>query len=197
MRTVSLVVLAMKAISEPSHCACCHDREICWASCNNQSNRSEKQGCAQGSTQYLQDFNKQVLTAATMPNVALNCTKYDISLTDGQPLFVAGDFLSTCKYLAMQPSFVPFDLVLTSESIYNMQSAKQLLQGCGECMRENGCLLLAAKSHYFGVGGGLAAFKRLAEVDGQFVCSVVSRIDDGASNVREILCLHRRGMAQM
>lgn len=136
-----------------------------------------------------------VLTAATMPNVALNCTIYGVPLTDGRVTFVSGDFLSACQHLAKQPSFVPFDLVLTSESIYNIQSAKQLLKGCAECLAKDGCLLLAAKIHYFGVGGSLAGFKRLAETDGQFVCTVVHRMDDGASNVREILCLCKRGAA--
>jgi hypothetical protein len=130
-----------------------------------------------------------------MPNVALNCANYGILTTDGRISFVSGDFLSTCQHLAKLPSFVPFDLVLTSESIYNTESAKQLLKGCAACMAQDGCLLLAAKSHYFGVGGSLAAFKKLAEADGQFVCTVVHRIDDGASNVREILCLRKRGAA--
>lgn len=48
---------------------------------------------------------------------------------------------------------------------------------------------IAAKSYYFGVGGGTASFRRLVEKDGAFNMDTVDVIEDGASNKREILML--------
>jgi len=48
---------------------------------------------------------------------------------------------------------------------------------------------LAAKSFYFGVGGGIAAFHKLVEQDGELQCLQVAVLDDGKSNKREILKL--------
>lgn len=48
---------------------------------------------------------------------------------------------------------------------------------------------IAAKSYYFGVGGGTASFIQLVDRDGTFEVKAVDVIDDGASNKREILLL--------
>lgn len=107
--------------------------------------------------------------------------------------FMSGDFKSVCSSLASEAGGPSFDLVVTSESIYNPRSAQQILDGCRECLKPDGVLLVASKSHYFGVGGGLAAFKKLVETDGGFSLSVDWRSDDGASNIREVLLLQRQG----
>ena len=46
---------------------------------------------------------------------------------------------------------------------------------------------IAAKSYYFGVGGGTRLFAAAAERDGVFQVDTVASFSDGASNVREIL----------
>jgi hypothetical protein len=51
---------------------------------------------------------------------------------------------------------------------------------------------VAAKTYYFGVGGGTAAFRALVEKDGAMAVTPVAVIDDGASNKREILELRFR-----
>ena len=59
-----------------------------------------------------------------------------------------------------------------------------------QCLRPGvGQAWIAAKSYYFGVGGGTAAFKALLATDGTFKSRLAAVIDDGASNKREILVL--------
>lgn len=106
-------------------------------------------------------------------------------------LFVDGDFESAGKALSEKVGDHQYDLILTAESIYNHNSALQLLEAFDACLTPDGDVLVAAKSYYFGVGGSIASFKRLAEQDGRFVCPASSSIDDGKSNKREILLLRR------
>lgn len=49
-----------------------------------------------------------------------------------------------------------------------------------------GVALVAAKSHYFGVGGGTAAFAAAVAADGALQAERVWECADGASNKREI-----------
>ena len=48
---------------------------------------------------------------------------------------------------------------------------------------------IAAKSFYFGVGGGTAAFLRLVGEGGRMRAAVAQVLDDGLSNKREIIRL--------
>lgn len=67
---------------------------------------------------------------------------------------------------------------------------RSLYRAIKACLRPGrGTALVAAKSYYFGVGGGTAAFARLVRDDGAFSCEQVAVIDDGLSNKREILRL--------
>jgi hypothetical protein len=53
----------------------------------------------------------------------------------------------------------------------------------------HGVALVAAKSHYFGVGGGTARFDAAVAADGTLEVERVWVMEDGASNKREILRL--------
>jgi len=46
---------------------------------------------------------------------------------------------------------------------------------------------VAAKSYYFGVGGGTAAFRALVQAEGALRVRTAAVLDDGASVKREIL----------
>ena len=62
-----------------------------------------------------------------------------------------------------------------------------------QCLRpRTGQAWLAAKSYYFGVGGGTAAFRALIAEDGALNASTAAVCDDGASNKREVLLLTQR-----
>lgn len=139
----------------------------------------------------MQDFNAAVLHQATAPNVAANALRHGCQDWERRCQFISGDFESACALLAREPGFTPFDVILTSESIYNVTSAKQILAGCAICLSVTGVVLVASKSHYFGVGGGLCKFKQQVSEQNVFSCKIVRRIEDGGSNVREVLQLAR------
>jgi len=59
-----------------------------------------------------------------------------------------------------------------------------------QCLKPaTGQAWIAAKSYYFGVGGGTATFRALLASDQTFSTSTAAVVDDGASNKREILLL--------
>lgn len=83
--------------------------------------------------------------------------------------------------------------MLTAETIYSPEAQRSLLAAIKACLRPGaGLAYVASKSHYFGVGGGTAAFAALAAADGTFECSQAAVLDDGLSNRREILRLAPR-----
>ena len=53
-----------------------------------------------------------------------------------------------------------------------------------------GIVYIAAKSYYFGVGGGTSSFKKLLKRDGMLEVHTVATIDHGDGNKREILKLN-------
>ena len=52
---------------------------------------------------------------------------------------------------------------------------------------------MGAKSFYFGVGGGVAAFADMVWRDGKMTSEVVATLENGRSNKREILAVRWRG----
>ena len=58
-----------------------------------------------------------------------------------------------------------------------------------QCLKPGGTAYVAAKTYYFGVGGGSLAFKHQVEEQVPVVMGVqvVAAVDDGLSNKREIL----------
>lgn len=80
-----------------------------------------------------------------------------------------------------------YDIILMAETVYSLSSLQKLYGIIKKCLRPpNGVVYLAAKKHYFGVGGGTRQFKSLVEEDGILGAHLVVDIADGASNVREI-----------
>ena len=66
-----------------------------------------------------------------------------------------------------------------------------------ELLSPDGRALLAAKSYYFGVGGGVAELRRILDysIDRQHFKSLsitdTKIFSDGRSNTREIICLRK------
>lgn len=129
-----------------------------------------------------------MLEKITIPNVLLNVPKppvvTDLNLNklknDAQ--FYSGDW---SKYVALTKEHEKFDVILTSETIYNPQNQQKLLDTFGEKLAKGGFVLVAAKTHYFGVGGGLRQFESLIKNDGRFTSNVLWNSTDGV--LREIL----------
>lgn len=77
-----------------------------------------------------------------------------------------------------------YDLILTSETIYSLESQPKLLSVLKELSTEDtGVVYVAAKTFYFGVGGGVDSFCRLVEGDGTFSVCLCKKIDANVPRV--------------
>nr|CAD2136307.1 unnamed protein product [Meloidogyne enterolobii] len=108
----------------------------------------------------LQDFNDYVLEANTKINFQLN--GIDLSKCS----FVKCDW-ANCLELE---GFKKFDIILTSETIYNEENYLDLLEIMNKLLNNEGEIYLAAKNYYFGLSGSIPAFQSLIETQGIFSC---------------------------
>jgi len=83
-----------------------------------------------------------------------------------------------------------YDVILTAETVYELETLPHLAACIARLLRPGGVALVAAKTYYFGVGGGIRDFERAARECGLAV-GPLRRYSDGASNVREIVCATR------
>lgn len=115
----------------------------------------------QGATVWFSDYNEDVLHHITIPNALLN--------VPDQPMetrFFAGDWADLeNRFLAkeIQNESHKFDLILSSETIYNVDNQTKLISIFRNYLKRDGVALVAAKSHYFGVGGGVQQFSERVE----------------------------------
>ena len=137
----------------------------------------------------FQDFNGEVLRYVTQPCVQRNLGGRDPDGTTGSVRYISGDW-DGCGDLLERESF---DLILTAETIYEPKSVPSLLDLLAWCLKPGtGVALVAAKVYYFGVGGGVAPFEEEVRRQGLFHIEHVRSVDDGASNMREVLLLRRK-----
>lgn len=128
----------------------------------------------------------------TIPNVFLNAVHlnennddeeiYEIDRIEDNVQFYSGDWK---KWTEFTKSEEQFDLILTSETIYNPENQQKLLNCLHDKLKTNGRVFVAAKTYYFGVGGGLREFEELIKKDGRFSCKVVWQSSQGVN--REIV----------
>uniref|UniRef100_A0A182RGG9 protein-histidine N-methyltransferase n=1 Tax=Anopheles funestus TaxID=62324 RepID=A0A182RGG9_ANOFN len=134
--------------------------------------------------------NKDVLTKLTMVNYDLNCrlNETDAAAQESPTVdvkFFSGDWgCFTDKYKHT------YDLILTSETIYSTQNYTKLLTLFDRKLVPDGVVYIAAKTYYFGVGGGVRLFEQAIDKDGRFRHEVVWKCDTGVK--REIVRLTRK-----
>lgn len=96
----------------------------------------------------------------TYANILLNL---DESLTEAEKLkyleektsLYSGDW---SHFSDLTKESEKYDVILTSETIYNIDNQQKLLDTFASRLKPDGIVLIAAKSYYFGVGGGLDQF---------------------------------------
>jgi hypothetical protein len=115
---------------------------------------------------YLQDYNRDCIELITYLNVKKflvdNSELLKASLVELNIKFVYGDWkaLSASNLLPMNS----FDILLTSETIYNRLYYKGLLELCKNLLNlKDSYILLAAKTCYFGCSGSLNEFLTLSK----------------------------------
>jgi SAM-dependent methyltransferase len=137
----------------------------------------------QGAEVHLQDYNSEVLELLTIPNARLNATEENKEAME-RVEFYAGDWGLLTELLPRHA----YDVILTAETIYNVNSLPRLFALIKHCLKPpHGVCYVAAKSYYFSVGGGCRQFEEMVNRDGLLETSVEKVIKDGSSNVREII----------
>jgi predicted nicotinamide N-methyase len=145
---------------------------------------------------HFQDYNSLVIDEVTLPNVVSNSTLEDEENEGNEPdikrcrkskpqelckcRFFSGEWAEFCKLvLSSEKLFVKYDLILTSETIYNPDYYSTLHQTFLTLLGKNGRVLLASKAHYFGVGGGVHLFQKFVEERNVFETRTLEIIDEG------------------
>lgn len=109
-----------------------------------------------------------MLENITIPNVIANIES--ASILKDLCRFYSGDW---SNYVNKTVDDEKFDFILTSETIYNVQNYEKIIKLLKTRLKPNGVCYLAAKLHYFGVGGSLRHFKTVLCSDETFVVESV------------------------
>ncbi|NWX13010.1 MET18 methyltransferase, partial [Aegotheles bennettii] len=149
---------------------------------------------------HFQDYNSTVIDEITLPNAVANCTNKgsrEDRKTRKPPLKrprkveLSPDALTKCRFfsgewsevsqllLSSSKPFSKYDLILTSETIYNPDYYSALHDTLAQLLGKHGHVYLASKVHYFGVGGGIYLFEKFVEERNVFRTSIVKTIDKG------------------
>eukprot|EP01084_Bolivina_argentea_P253153 425154_1 len=131
------------------------------------------------------DFNSSVLSQATAPAVGKNVGSLD------QSKFFAGDWASLPDAVGLN---APFDLVLSSETIYTEERAIGVARALTALLSKNrgATAYVSGKRYYFGTRGGSDAFRSaLKEIDSSFSITVPLKVDNLGGNIREIMRISR------
>ena len=130
---------------------------------------------------WFSDYNGDVIDEVTIPNALLNKNSNSVAR------YFCGDWESLEKNILSQEvkdETQKFDLILTSETIYNIENQQKLISIFKNFTKVEGEVLIAAKSYYFGVGGGLKQFGNLL-VESELEVESAKKFEDGVK--REIL----------
>ncbi|KAI4499711.1 hypothetical protein M0802_005281 [Mischocyttarus mexicanus] len=143
-----------------------------------------------GSLVHFQDYNAEVIKLVTISNVLLNCE--DKRRTLDKCKFYCGDWASFVMLFDkdIKDKDQKYDFIFTSETIYNPENHRKLYEVFKKRLRPDGIGLVAAKTYYFGVGGGMRQFETIVKEDQMFNTEVVWKNSQGLQ--REILKLSWR-----
>ncbi|KAH9614908.1 hypothetical protein KSS87_016650 [Heliosperma pusillum] len=148
---------------------------------------------------HFQDFNGEVLKCLTIPNVNANQPSGSSFNDSCEVRFFAGDWNEVGSILphahidtedstsSDNALMAGYDVILMAETVYSISTLPilyGLIKNCVSCPQ--GVVYLAAKKHYFGVGGGSRRFLSIVENDGLMEASLIAEVADGSSNVREV-----------
>ncbi len=134
---------------------------------------------------HFQDYNSEVIHYVTIPSLLSNLEGNDAV---GKCRFYSGDWKSLSSVTCRRH----YDIIMTSETIYSLDSQPRLLSVLKELsVPEAGVVYVAAKCVYFGVGGTVTGFRKMVEEDGTFK---VEQVWSSQSSVPRVILklLHKR-----
>jgi hypothetical protein len=138
----------------------------------------------------LTDYNRDVVEEVTVPNAQ---TTLLLMENEGERVpekvrYLSGDWSGYSAFVDAGD----VDVLLTSESIYDVSQYQSLCTFISHALSARGVCYVAAKSYYFGVGGGTSAFTTFCEKFFDLAVDKVETVSDGKSNVREILLVRKK-----
>lgn len=126
----------------------------------------------------FQDYNSEVIEHFTIPSVEHTVKNINIDMSKMNDFdFLSGDWSNVNNYL-LKSDNNKFDLILSSETIYNVKYYSKIKEMLDNHLSDKGVAFFAAKKHYFGVGGGTYDFTEYLRKNGTFDISVVKTVDD-------------------
>ncbi|XP_075012844.1 histidine protein methyltransferase 1 homolog isoform X1 [Calonectris borealis] len=153
---------------------------------------------------HFQDYNSTVIDEITLPNVVANCINEGNRTGSGNNRKTSKppskrprkaewspDALTKCRFfsgewsevsqllLSSNKPFSKYDIILTSETIYNTDYYSALHDTLAQLLDKNGRVYLASKAYYFGVGGGIYLFEKFTEERNVFRTRIIKTIDKG------------------
>jgi SAM-dependent methyltransferase len=140
----------------------------------------------------FQDYNHKVLKNVTVPNILIN-TDFIPTEIDSRGFFeVDVEMKNGNYYCGDWSNLIPiiqdhYDIIVTSETIYNADSIPSLLELSSKILAQDGYMLVAAK-YYFGCSGSLELFKQKA-MEFNFKFNLVFSTHEGVK--REIIKLYK------
>lgn len=125
-----------------------------------------------------------MLEAFTIPNVVLNCEENEHPEDFLRCKFYSGDWDS---FKGLTQNQEKYDVIVTSETIYNPDNYKKLLNFFKTRLTIGGKVYLSAKSYYFGVSGNILDFCKLMDEEKALSYETLWKSVDGVQ--REILLI--------
>jgi SAM-dependent methyltransferase len=148
-----------------------------------------------GSQVMFQDFNEEVLNRITSGYVKQieeryknNLTKYSLMSGDWKDFNTKLD----SKDYNGDASFDKFDIIISADTIYNISNYESFYNIIKLRLKNPGICFVASKKFYFGVGGGTNQFIEYVNQQNDFTITVVKEVNDGISNIRQILELRHK-----
>eukprot|EP01067_Filipodium_phascolosomae_P009786 Filipodium_phascolosomae@DN969_c0_g1_i2.p1 len=84
------------------------------------------------------------------------------------------------------------DIIVSSESMYREENYPLIVHILKTHLKRGGIAVLSGKRFYFGVGGGVASFHAYVDENAHYLkAEVVQKVEDGRSNVRDVLLIRR------
>ena len=116
--------------------------------------------------------------------MVLSCEEQEKPENFSKCAFYSGDW---DNFRDMTSDQEKYDIILTSETIYNPENYLKLINFFKMRLKSDGKVYLSAKSYYFGVSGNVLDFCKLLENDGNLAYENVWKSIDGVK--REILLI--------
>lgn len=145
------------------------------------------EGDEQTGVSHVHDENSHILEAracvmcAVCRHVMHSCISHYILRTP----------LSPCRSVCREGEAL-FDVILTSETTYTEGSSECVATLLQRHLRPlTGLALVAGKRYYFGTGGSMSDVTQRLARRGLTDVKVVATLDDGRSNIRDILAIRK------